>query len=125
MAEQFSDAEQLAIPTVLSTPRFNTFLIARDNDVLRALQLYHWNAQISAAFLFPLHVFEICIRNAVANAARQWTKTPFTRAFADGPATLVTTIFTCPEMFQYTYSPPVKLEIVRLSRTALVVPSRI
>jgi hypothetical protein len=69
MADAFSDQEQIAIPAVLSPARFQTFLIARDNNALRALQLYQWNAQISAEFLYPLHVFEICLRNAVANAA--------------------------------------------------------
>jgi hypothetical protein len=84
MAEQFSGAEQLAIPAVLSAPRFNTFLVARNGDRLKALQLYHWNAQISSAFLYPMHVFEICIRNAVANAAQSFYRTdewPWSTAF--------------------------------------------
>ncbi|MCA1409731.1 Abi family protein [Bradyrhizobium sp. NBAIM20] len=76
MAENFSAEEQMAIPVVLSTPRFQTFLGARNNNVLKALQLYHWNAQVSAAFLYPLHVFEICLRNAVANAAESAYLTP-------------------------------------------------
>jgi hypothetical protein len=84
MAETFSDKEQLAIPVTLSTPRFNTFLKERNNNTLKALQLYHWNAQISSAFLYPLHVFEICIRNAVANAAEAFYQTdewPWSAAF--------------------------------------------
>ncbi|MFT4276256.1 MAG: hypothetical protein QM576_07860 [Rhodopseudomonas sp.] len=76
MAENFSVDEQVAIPAVLSTPRFLTFLSATNNNVLKALQLYHWNSQISAAFLYPLHVFEICLRNAVANAAESAYLTP-------------------------------------------------
>jgi hypothetical protein len=35
---------------------------------MASLRLYHWNAQVSAAFLFPLHIFELCIRNSAANA---------------------------------------------------------
>lgn len=84
MAEAFNDQEQMAIPAVLSTPRFQTFLSARNNNPLKALQLYHWNAQVSAAFLYPLHVFEICLRNAVANAAESAYRTdewPWSRAF--------------------------------------------
>lgn len=84
MPESFSDQEQVAIPVVLSTPRFQTFLDARNNNVLNALQLYHWNAKMSAAFLYPLHVFEICIRNAVANAAEAFYQTnewPWSTAF--------------------------------------------
>lgn len=84
MAEAFSDPEQMAIPIVLSRPRFQTFLDAKNNNTLSALQLYHWNAQISSAFLYPLHVFEICLRNAVANAAEAAYRTdewPWSRAF--------------------------------------------
>jgi hypothetical protein len=84
MTEPFSAQEQAAIPVVLSIPRFNTFLAARNNNTLKALQLYHWNSQISAAFLYPLHVFEICIRNAVANAAESFYQThdwPWSAAF--------------------------------------------
>lgn len=84
MVDKFSSEEQLAIPVVLSTPRFSTFLAARNSNVLRALQLYDWNAQISSAFLYPLHVFEICIRNAVANAAEAFYQTdewPWSAAF--------------------------------------------
>lgn len=68
MPDNFSPQEQAAIPVVLSQPRFNTYLVEKNNNTLDALKLYHWNAQISASFLFPLHVFEICIRNAASNA---------------------------------------------------------
>jgi Abi-like protein len=99
MAELFSTQEQVAIPVVLSTPRFNTFLAARNSDVLKALQLYHWNAQISAAFLYPLHVFEICIRNAVANAAESFYQTdewPWSTAFETSLFTTQTTRYFSP-----------------------------
>src|SRR6266478_6594181 len=69
MARDFSPQEQLRIPATLSTPRFATYLAACNNDNEAALRLYGWNARVSSAFLFPLHLFEICIRNAVANAA--------------------------------------------------------
>lgn len=32
----------------------------------QAVKLYLWNAQISGAFLFPLHICEVTIRNAIA-----------------------------------------------------------
>jgi hypothetical protein len=84
MTEKFSPDEQTAIPVILSAPRFGTYLAARNNNVLKALQLYHWNAQISSAFLYPLHVFEICLRNAVASAAETHYRThewPWSSAF--------------------------------------------
>lgn len=34
----------------------------------QALDLYAWNAQISAAFMHPLHICEVVVRNGVANA---------------------------------------------------------
>ena len=33
----------------------------------KALNLYMWNAQVSSAFLVPLHVCEVVIRNAIAD----------------------------------------------------------
>jgi len=33
----------------------------------KALELYAWNAQVSAAFLHPLHICEVVVRNGVAN----------------------------------------------------------
>jgi hypothetical protein len=69
MPRDFSAQEQLSIPTTLSTPRFATYLAACNNDTHAALRLYGWNARVASAFLFPLHLFEICVRNAVANAA--------------------------------------------------------
>lgn len=65
----FSQQEINAIPQALSVPRFSTYLAAR-TTVSAALSLYHWNALASSAFLFPLHVYEICIRNAAAEAIR-------------------------------------------------------
>ncbi|HZQ11636.1 MAG TPA: hypothetical protein VFB31_02370 [Pseudolabrys sp.] len=83
MPENFSEHEIAAIPLALSQPRFATYLTATNNDRLRALQLYHWNALLSAAFLFPLHVFEICIRNAAANAigSKYNARWPWSAAF--------------------------------------------
>jgi hypothetical protein len=34
----------------------------------KALELYAWNAQISAAFMHPLHICEVVVRNGVASA---------------------------------------------------------
>lgn len=79
----FSDDEKAAIPLVLSAPRFATYLAYTRNDVLQAMRLYQWNAEVSAAFLFPLHVFEVCVRNAAANAIESFynQRWPWTTAF--------------------------------------------
>jgi len=51
----------------LSEPRFSTYAKSCSNPV-DALALYTWNAQVSAAFMVPLHVCEVVIRNAVVEA---------------------------------------------------------
>lgn len=51
----------------LSAERMSTYESAT-RDTEHALQLYAWNAQISAAFMAPLHICEVVIRNAAADA---------------------------------------------------------
>lgn len=62
-----------AVKQSLSLPRIATYeavLDAKGTLITprQALQLYAWNAQVSAAFLAPLHICEVVIRNAVADA---------------------------------------------------------
>jgi hypothetical protein len=60
-----------AIKAVLSIPRVGTYEAAtttvRDDDP-SAIALYAWNAAISSAMLAPLHICEVVVRNAVADA---------------------------------------------------------
>lgn len=81
MYPPFTPDEEHHLPNVLSAPRFATYLRASGNDRTQALRLYHWNLQVSAAFLVPLHVFEIALRNgivegieAVHGGAWPWTQ---------------------------------------------------
>lgn len=53
------------ISDVLSKPRFSTYLEACDGDEELAFALYQWNLEVSTAFMVPLHVFEVTLRNAV------------------------------------------------------------
>lgn len=51
----------------------STYEAVKDNagnpvSTAQAIELYAWNAQISAAFLVPLHICEVVIRNAVSDA---------------------------------------------------------
>ncbi len=58
--------EQLTnIPNVLSQPRFATYLQHCNNNRDQALALYQWNLELSAAFIIPLHLLEITVRNAI------------------------------------------------------------
>lgn len=59
-----------AIKDALSAPRIATYEAATTGtpQLPSALALYAWNAQVSAAMLGPLHICEVAIRNAVADA---------------------------------------------------------
>jgi len=60
-----------AVRASLSSARIATYEQAAkviSGDDMSALVLYAWNAQVSGALLAPLHVCEVVIRNAVADA---------------------------------------------------------
>lgn len=62
-----------AVKGSLSLARMGTYEAALDaagNPITprQAIHLYAWNAQVSAALLAPLHICEVVIRNAVAEA---------------------------------------------------------
>lgn len=59
-----------AIQAALSIPRINTYLNASSGTpaLSKAITLYSWNAQVSAAFMYPLHLCEVVVRNAVSEA---------------------------------------------------------
>ena len=68
-----SRADVSAIRRVLSAARLSTFeqyqtQSGRPLNANEALQLYTWNVQISSAFMNPLHIGEVAVRNAVAQA---------------------------------------------------------
>lgn len=60
------------IKSSLSSTRLSTYEAVTFNgtplNTEQALKLYAWNAQVSAAFFAPLHLCEVVIRNAVAEA---------------------------------------------------------
>lgn len=61
---------ELAIKHALSAPRIGTYEAATAASVplTGALALYAWNAQVSAALMAPLHICEVVVRNAAADA---------------------------------------------------------
>lgn len=64
----FSHAELQELPSVISAPRFATYLQAMGNDRERALALYEWNLDLSSALIVPLQVCEVAVRNGIAEA---------------------------------------------------------
>ncbi|GAA4756536.1 hypothetical protein GCM10023328_45370 [Modestobacter marinus] len=65
------------VETWLSAPRFAVYLAAAESDRSRALALYEWNAQISAALLHDLAHVEVGLRNAYDRAlSARWPGPP-------------------------------------------------
>ncbi|WP_188583944.1 hypothetical protein [Azorhizobium oxalatiphilum] len=56
------------IKAALSAARMSTYEAATSTAGAEALELYVWNARMSAAFLGPLHICEVVLRNCAANA---------------------------------------------------------
>ncbi|MDF7675980.1 Abi family protein [Neisseriaceae bacterium ESL0693] len=70
-----------ALINSLSQPRLNTYLRETKNDILKAIELYQLNAEVSAAFLPSLNICEITIRNAISEALKkrygdEWARNP-------------------------------------------------
>jgi len=61
------DAVKLALSHARMSTYENSVVCASDDDP-SALDLYAWNAIVSGAFLGPLHVCEVVIRNSVSDA---------------------------------------------------------
>jgi hypothetical protein len=67
----YTSRELQELPSVISAPRFATYLQVRANDRAEALALYDWNLAVSAAFLVPLQICEVAMRNGVAEAVQR------------------------------------------------------
>lgn len=76
-----------AVKRALSTDRLGTYenAVATPGTHASPLDLYLWNARISAAFLIPLHIGEVVIRNAVADALTRihGPRWPWVQGFVD------------------------------------------
>ncbi|SEQ70019.1 hypothetical protein SAMN03159444_02258 [Pseudomonas sp. NFACC02] len=81
-----------AVREALSAARLATYEGAtgrKGDEDISALTLYAWNAQVSGALLAPLHLCEVVVRNAVANAIEaqygaRWPWSPgFERSLPD------------------------------------------
>lgn len=72
MSLVLSQAELDAITLALSPARLGTYIQAAasagNTDVLYPIKLYGWNAQVSGAFLTPLQICEVTVRNGICDA---------------------------------------------------------
>ena len=57
-----------SIRNTLSLPRMSTFDREVAGTNVSSLELYNWNAQLASALIYPFHIFEVSIRNAVSEA---------------------------------------------------------
>jgi hypothetical protein len=62
---EYTPEAKSKIRAALSEPRFQTYMKAAGHDEDYAIALYLFNARLSKAFLFPLHVVEVSLRNAI------------------------------------------------------------
>ncbi|MGC4809254.1 hypothetical protein ACLQ29_01820 [Micromonospora sp. DT228] len=66
-------ADDLAdwIRRTFSEPRLNPYLTESGQDAGKAVELYWWNIDVSAAFYGPLHCLEVALRNALHEQLRR------------------------------------------------------
>jgi hypothetical protein len=74
-------SNDVEIRATLSAPRSGTYIAAAGGDTVKAVELYGWNARVSAAFMLPAHFAEISTRNAAADVLErvygpQWPWNP-------------------------------------------------
>jgi hypothetical protein len=65
VANQMDPAHFKSLPELLARERMASYLEATGGRADRALRLYIWNVEVSAAFWRPLHLLEIGLRNAI------------------------------------------------------------
>lgn len=74
-----------AVKHTLSIARMSTYeqAVKVGNNEITSLELYAWNAQTSSAFLTPLHICEVVIRNVVSEVleAKYGDKWAFSASF--------------------------------------------
>lgn len=68
-----TEADANRIIACLSAPRMTTYQQVvthkpQNQQTLAALALYRWNVEVSAAFMAPIHLCEVVVRNAASEA---------------------------------------------------------
>jgi len=68
MPHSFTPQQITDLEAVLSPPRFGTYLRTTAGDRHKAMELYCWNTNVSAAFFIMLQYCELSIRNGAVEA---------------------------------------------------------
>lgn len=66
-----NEIEDRDVSQALSEARLSTYLQYSNNDMGGAFQLHHINAQLAASFWEPLELFEVVLRNRLADCLAQ------------------------------------------------------
>ena len=77
----YPDGDKEKIKLSLSPKRFAPYFIKAGRKQTYAFNLYLFNARLSKAFLFPLHVLEVSLRNQISSIfvslyGADWTQEP-------------------------------------------------
>lgn len=84
MSLKLTTADVAAITRSIAPDRLSTYAApAGSTDPLYPLSLYSWNVKISGAFLVPLQIFEVVMRNAIAEGLenKYGARWPWDRGF--------------------------------------------
>lgn len=68
VAFHYTAASIAALRASISEPRFKPYLYEAGRNEGYAIALYLYNARLSKAFLYPLHMAEVTLRNAIVDA---------------------------------------------------------
>jgi len=71
MPQRFTPQQITDLEAVLSPPRFGTYLRTTAGDRHKAMELYCWNTDVSAAFFVMLQYCELSIRNGAVEAVER------------------------------------------------------
>lgn len=69
-----TDALNQTMRTFLTPERLSSYTAAAGGDLARALDLYEWNARLSAAVFEDLGYLEVILRNACHAQLEQWNR---------------------------------------------------
>lgn len=64
--------DPVKIADLLSSDRVSTYLVACDNNLDRALELYKWNIALSGALFEAIAIVEIVVRNELDRNLNKW-----------------------------------------------------
>ena len=64
--------DPVKIADLLSSDRVSTYLVACDNNLDRALELYKWNIALSGALFEAIEIVEIVVRNELDRNLNKW-----------------------------------------------------